>query len=108
MAHFAKIENNIVVDVIVADIEFIEQYRKIDDSLWIQTFYQETPTATEISNGNYAGIGYSYNPDKNIFIPIKPYNSWILDEENNIWIAPKPKPSSFHYWNEVTLDWEIS
>lgn len=108
MTHFANIENNIVVNVIVADKEFIEQLKKNNNSTWVETTYEEPIEGSLMPTGNYAGIGYTYNPDKNIFIPPKPYASWILDEAKNMWVAPKPAPTPEHRWNESTLEWEVS
>lgn len=108
MNHFAQVDNNIVVNVIVADKEFVEQLMKNDNSMWVDTVYEEPTDGTLVPTGKYAGIGYTYNPDKQIFIPPKPYDSWSLNEEQNIWVAPTPAPTPEHRWNESILEWEIS
>lgn len=101
MAHFAKIENNIVTQVIVAEQEFIDSGALGDPSIWIQTSY----------NGNirkrFAGIGYTYDSALDAFIPPKPFNSWVLDESTASWKAPIDKPiDTLNYiWNEDTLAW---
>jgi hypothetical protein len=110
MAHFAKIENGTVVNVIVVHnnellVDGIEQEQKGVDfcqSLfggeWIQTSY----------NGNirkqYAGIGYTYDPVRDEFVVPQPFASWLLDS-NNDWQAPTEKPEGFFYWDEDSLSW---
>lgn len=106
MAHFAKIENDIVTQVIVIDNQFEEQgQRWINEVLglegeWIQTSYNHN------FRGNYAGIGYSYNRDEDVFIPIQPYPSWVLNEQWR-WEAPIPYPSDglLYNWNEENINW---
>lgn len=119
MAHFAKIENNIVTQVIVisndvcgeptlvfpntenAGQAFIANILKLDGE-WKQTSY----------NGNYrgvyAGIGWTYDPVKDVFIEPQPYPSWTLDENNN-WQPPTPNPmdgtNGYWNWNEETTSW---
>lgn len=101
MAHFAKIENGIVTQVIVADQEFIDSGAAGDSSQWKQTSYNNSIRT------NYAGIGYSYNEELDIFLPPKPYDSWILDTENPSWKAPveQPNDGKFYVWDEDTLSW---
>jgi hypothetical protein len=59
---------------------------------------------------NYAGIGYSYDPVRDAFIPPKPFNSWILNEDTCIWEPPIPYPTDdkLYSWNEETQSWEES
>jgi hypothetical protein len=117
MAHFAKInEENIVEQVIVVnnsdcgDLEFPES-ETIGQSfinsiglngVWIQTSYNGN------FRKNYAGMGYTYDESRNAFIPVKPYPSWILNEETCIWEAPTPRPSDdkFYDWDEENLTWK--
>ena len=56
---------------------------------------------------NFAGIGYTYDPDRDAFIPPKPYDSWVLDEETCRWEAPVPYPDDgvMYRWDEETTDW---
>ena len=115
MAHFAKLENNIVTQVIVVSNNDIidengneSEQKGIDfcsnllDGTWIQTSY----------NGkirkNYAGIGYKYDADLDAFIPPQPYASWLLDETTCQWKAPVnyPTDGNFYVWNESTLTWD--
>lgn len=107
MAHFAKIENNIVSQVIVVSNEFEEQGQSwINNKLglegeWIQTSYNNNFRA------NFAGIGFTYDRENDVFIPIKPYNSWILNKETWRWESPIPYPEDelLYTWDEETLSW---
>jgi len=109
MAHFAKIdENNIVVDVLVVPDE--EEHRGEEylneigfTGRWIQTSYNRR------IRKNYAGIGYSYNEELDMFLFPKPFESWILDTVNGLWIAPIERPIDPNYtysWNEENNNWD--
>jgi hypothetical protein len=121
MGHYAKIVNGVVTKVIVADADFFNGF--IDDSPgeWIQTSYNTrggvyyTPnsnvSATNQSNAlrkNYAGVGYSYSPVLDAFIPPQPFPSWNLNEDTCLWSAPAPYPTDGkeYYWNEEVLNWQ--
>jgi len=106
MAHFAEIDNNNkVIRVLVVDNEQEhrgEEYLAIELGLggrWIQT---------SINNNfrkQYAGIDYTYDEVKDIFIQPRPFPSWVLDE-NNDWIAPLVQPDGDWYWDEETISWK--
>lgn len=117
MAHFAQLdENNKVVQVIVVHnddimVDGVESEQKGiqfckellgQDANWIQTSYNGS------FRKNYAGYNSTYDPARDAFIPPKPFDSWILNEETCKWEAPTPKPSvegKFYYWNEETVEW---
>lgn len=121
MAHFAQVINGIVEQVIVADLDFINSGAAGDPSQWIQTSYN-----ANIRN-KFAGIGDMYLSNPDIFIPQKPYPSWILsqyevtglDENYNIsvqsthykWTSPVPYPSTppaegyAWIWSELNINW---
>ena len=100
MAHFARIENGIVTNVIVAEQEFIDSGALGDPKSWIQTSYNNS------TRGTYAGIGYLYLENLDIFIPPKPFPSWTLDEELGTWKAPVAKPEEGKWvWNEYNQQW---
>ena len=87
MSNYAQIVNNIVVNVIVADADFIAD-SDLDYVL--------------LSRG---GIGWTYDEQTNQFVAPQPYASWTLDE-NNDWQPPTPKPDGNYYWNEDTQTWQ--
>lgn len=122
MAHYAKIEQGIVTKVIVAEADFFDTF--IDDSAgsWIQTSYNtrggvhyqpnsNTPSENQslALRKNFAGIGYSYDQTKDAFIPPKPFNSWILNEDTCLWEAPVayPDDGQNYEWNESTKQWDL-
>ncbi len=113
MAHFAQIENGMVMQVIVADQEVIDS--NAFGSGWIQTSYN-TSGGKHLLGGtplrkNYAGIGYTYDAQRDAFIPPKLFESWVLNEETCQWQAPTPMPTDekMYSWDESTLSWiEIS
>lgn len=112
MAHYAKVENGIVTQVIVADQEFIDSGALGDPSTWIQTSYN-TFGGVHRSGGtplrkNYAGVGYSYMPDIDAFVPPKPFPSWVLNTETGLWDAPVPRPQNNLYviWDEDIRNWK--
>lgn len=125
MAHFAQLdENNVVTQVIVVDNNDIRDphtgeedeilgiafCKKLLGGKWVQTSY----------NGNirkrYAGIGYTYDKLLDAFIPPKPYESWVLNNETAEWEAPIPQPKltkaqadseSIYVWDEETTSWKL-
>jgi hypothetical protein len=120
MAHYAKVVDGIVVNVIVAEPDFFETF--IDDTPgeWIQTSYNtrggvhydpETrlPSAdqTKALRKNFAGIGYTYDREQDVFIAPAPFPSWILDEATGIWGPPTPMPDddSNYFWVEEEGGW---
>jgi len=114
MSHFAKVNNGVVEQVIVAEPEFFETFVDTSPGEWIQTSYnthggQHRNGGTPLRK-NYAGIGYSYDRTKDAFIPPKPFPSWVLNEETCLWGAPTPMPTDgkFYTWNEATTAWVLS
>jgi hypothetical protein len=114
MAHFAKVVDGIVTQVIVAEQEFFNTFIDTSPGEWIQTSYNtyggQHPEGRPLRK-NYAGIGYTYDREKDAFIPPKPFASWLLDEETCLWNAPTPMPvdDKQYIWNEETLSWvEVS
>lgn len=101
MAHFAKLNNNIVTEVIVAEKDFINSGLVGDEFLWIQTSYSGS------FRKNYAGIGYTYDKTRDAFIPPKPYPSWTLVEDTCNWENPVayPDDGKVYEWNEATTNW---
>lgn len=116
MAHWAQIdENNKVINVLVTSNNHSDEgYQWLIDNLggtWVKTSYN-TFGGVHLQGGtplrkNYAGIGFSYDEERDAFIPPKPeaFPSWILDEESCTWIAPIPKPDGEWYWDENLVQW---
>jgi hypothetical protein len=119
MAHFAKVENGIVTQVIVAEQEFIDS-GVVGDG-WVQTSYNtrggvhyepnsHTPSQDQSKalRKNYAGIGYTYDTERDAFIAPKPFPSWILNEDTCIWQSPVPIPDrkGLYDWNEENQSWD--
>jgi hypothetical protein len=94
MAHYAKIDNGIVVEVIVADADVIAQRSGSNEfpGVWIQTSYNthggQHPEGRPLRM-NYAGIGYTYDAKRDAFIPPRPGPNWTLDEATCLWIRPE-------------------
>jgi hypothetical protein len=112
MSHFAKVLNGKVIQVIVAEPEFFETFVDSSAGQWIQTSYN-TLGGVHANGGtplrkNYAGIGFTYDPQKDAFIPPKPYESWVLNENTCLWDAPTPMPTDekIYNWDEPTLSWK--
>ena len=121
MGHFAKVYNGIVTRVIVAEADFFDNFMDDRPGKWIQTSYNTRggvhykPNSNEPSEDqskalrkNYAGIGYTYDADRDAFIQPKPFNSWKLNEETCLWESPVSYPldEKKYRWNEDSLDWE--
>ena len=111
MAHYAKVVNSIVTKVIVAEADFFNTF--IDDSAgeWIQTSYnthggEHTLGGTPLRK-NFAGVGFTYDEDKDAFIPPQPFASWILNETTCLWEAPVayPDDGKKYIWNESITNW---
>ena len=132
MAHFAKIGlNSKVIEVlsvhnnVLKDSNGVEQEVNGIDFLtkltgypvWKQTSYN-THGGVHNNGGiplrkNFAGIGYTYDEDRDAFIPKKPFNSWVLNEDTCLWEAPVAMPiteleeNQYYSWNESIINWEI-
>ena len=109
MSHFAKVENGIVTQVIVAEQDVIDS--GLFGTGWVQTSYN-TQGGVHLNGGtplrkNYAGIGYTYDEIRDAFISPQPYASWVLDESTCLWKAPASMPvdDKYYFWNEEQLAW---
>jgi hypothetical protein len=117
MAHFAEIDNNnIVLRVVVVknvSIEGPRPDRNEEESLgielcqnlfggsWVQTSYNRS------FRKNFAAAGFTYDSVRDAFIPPKPFESWILNEDDCRWYAPVPKPEGEYIWDEDNLQWVL-
>ena len=117
MAHFAKIdENNKVIEVLVVNnsdcgnLEFPESEivgQTFLNSIGLTGSWKQTSYNSSFRK-NYAGMGYTYDESRNAFIPVKPYPSYILNEDTCQWDAPIPRPNDdkFYDWDEENLIWK--
>jgi hypothetical protein len=110
MSHFAKVNNGIVEQVIVAEPEFFQTFVDTSPGEWIQTSYNthggQHPEGRPLRK-NYAGIGYTYDRERDAFIPPKPFASWVLNEDTCLWDAPVAMPTDggMYQWDESTTSW---
>ena len=111
MAHFAKVNNGMVIQVIVAEPEFFNTFVDSSPGQWIQTSYN-THGGVHTNGGtplrkNYAGIGYTYDSVRDAFIPPKPYASWTLNEDTCLWDCPVayPDDGKVYAWDEDAQQW---
>ena len=125
MAHYAFLnENNIVTEVIVgkdeSNFNWEQQYGSFRGQVCKRTSYNTNGGVHSLGGTpfrkNHAGIGYTYDQQKDAFIPQKPYNSWILNETTCLWDAPIARPEltqeqinnkNYYTWNEEILNWEL-
>lgn len=113
MAHYAKVNNGIVINVIVAEEEFFETFVDSSPGEWIQTSYNTLGNQHKLSGtplrGNFAGIGYTYDRTNDVFYAPKPYASWILNQSTWLWEAPVvyPTDGNKYDWNESTQSWDL-
>jgi hypothetical protein len=114
MSHFAQIDNNnMVIQVLRITQDVLDTGMFGDPANWIQTSYNtyagQHPNGTPLRK-NYAGIGYTYDPGRDAFIPPKPYTSWVLDEDTCHWSAPVPYPQdgNTYTWDENTQSWVLA
>lgn len=118
MAYFAQINDSGIVEKVIsinnsvigepdnsfpttesAGVDFITNTLRIDGT-WKQTSYNKS------FRKNYAGIGFSYDPIRDAFVPPQPFPSWLLNEQTCLWEAPVPKPEGNWYWDETTTSWK--
>mgnify|MGYP000900337335 CR=1 FL=1 len=111
MAHFAKVVDGLVTQVIVAEPEFFNTFVDSSPGTWIQTSYN-THGGVHITGGtplrkNYAGIGYTYDAGRDAFIPPKPYSKWVLNEQTCLWDAPTQMPNDGkrYSWDDNAGNW---
>ena len=110
MSHYAKVVDGKETQVIVSEAEFFDTLVDTSPGSWIQTSYNtranQHPEGRPL-RGNYAGIGFSYDHVNDVFIPPKPYASWVLNQTTWTWDAPTPMPEDgkLYQWDEATKAW---
>ena len=112
MAHYAKVKNGIVEQVIVAEANFFDTFIDTSPGDWIQTSYNTYGGVHSLGGTplrmNFAAVGGTYDLDKDVFIGPQPYPSWILNETNYQWEAPTaiPDDGKRYTWDEETTNWK--
>jgi hypothetical protein len=117
MAHFAKVCDGKVVQVIVAEPEFFNTFVDSSPGEWIQTSYNTRggvhygsdgqPDGGVALRGNYAGIGFTYDRTNDVFYAPSPFPSWTLNNTTWTWDPPVAHPSDgkLYSWNEELKNW---
>jgi len=113
MAHYAKVKDGKVIDVIVAEADFFDNFVDTTPGEWIQTSYntegnQHSNSGTPLRK-NYASIGGNYDADADAFYAIQPYPSWTLNTTTYKWEAPVAYPTDGlrYVWNETDEQWDL-
>jgi hypothetical protein len=112
MAHYAFLDNNNIVTEVIVGRNEDEKINGITDwEEYYGSIRKQKCVRTSYNNNirkNYAGIGYTYNEELDAFIPPKPFESWILDEDTCLWNSPVPYPEDgkLYMWNEESTSWE--
>jgi hypothetical protein len=130
MASFAKLNSNNIVERVESvvnevlkdsngieqeaiGIQFLKTLYNEPNAIWKQTSYNTNGGVHSLGGTpfrkNHAGIGYTYDQQRDAFISPKPFNSWILNEQTCLWEAPvaRPNDGNRYTWNEQTLSWDL-
>jgi hypothetical protein len=105
MSHWAQIDDNNIVTQVLVGPNYGDEGEAFFNALggtWVKTSYNGN------IRKNYAGIGYTYDADRDAFIAPKPFNSWLLDEDTCQWQPPTPHPTDdlMYEWDEELTDWK--
>jgi hypothetical protein len=111
MAHYAFLDDDNVVTEVIVGIDETETIEGLDTETWYGNFRGQVCKRTSYNGNirkNYAGVGYTFDAERDAFIAPKPYASWVLDEATCNWEAPTPMPTTegkFYRWSEADLAW---
>ena len=112
MAHYAKISEGIVINIISAEQDFIDTMVDTSPGTWLQASYNTSQGVHKLGGTplrkNFPGIGWSYDATRDAFIPPKPYPSWTLNETTCYWECPVayPDDDKQYTWNETDQTWD--
>ena len=111
MAHYAFLDSNNIVTEVITGIDETELIEGLHPEIWYGNFRNQTCKRTSYNGNyrkNYAGIGYTYDPERDAFIAPKPFDKWVLNEETCQWEAPIPYPTDDknYVWNDNREEWE--
>jgi hypothetical protein len=119
MSHFAKVLDGKVIQVIVAEPDFFDTFVDSSPGQWLQTSYNTRgnihygpdgqPDGGIALRGNYAGIGYTYDQQNDVFYAPQPFASWVLNQTTWLWDAPVAYPTDgqLYVWDESTVSWKL-
>lgn len=112
MAHYAFLDGNNMVTEVIAGIDETQLIEGLDPETWYGNLRGQVCKRTSYNGSirkNYAGIGFLFDESRDAFIPPKPFNSWLLNEETAQWEAPTPYPTDglTYSWNEAELAWQV-
>ena len=108
MAHYAFLDDNNVVTEVIVGTDETELIEGLDPETWYGNFRGQVCKRTSYNANirkNYAGIGFTYDAQRDAFIPPKPFASWVLNEETCNWEAPVPMPEGNYRWDEDSVSW---
>ena len=113
MAHYAFLDSDNIVTEVITGIDETELIEGLDPETWYGNFRGQVCKRTSYNGNyrkNYAGVGFTYDAERDAFISPKPFDSWLLDEETCLWGPPVDYPTDgfTYFWNEEELDWNIS
>ena len=113
MAHYAFLDNDNIVTEVITGIDETELIEGLDTETWYGNFRGQVCKRTSYNGTirkNYAGIGFTYDSERDAFIAPKTYPSWQLNEETCQWQPPilKPTDGFTYYWNESEINWELA
>ena len=111
MAHYTFLDSNNTVAEVIVGIDETELIEGLHPEIWYGNFRNQICKRTSYNGNyrkNYAGIGYTYDQERDAFIAPKPYTKWVLNEETCIWEAPTPYPTDDkrYVWNDNRGEWE--
>lgn len=112
MAHYAFLNEHNIVTEVITGIDETELIEGLHPEIWYGNFRGQVCKRTSYNGNyrkNYAGIGFTYDEQRDAFIAPKPFNKWILNEETCQWEAPIPYPTDglLYVWNDNKGEWEI-
>ena len=110
MAHYAFLDDESVVTEVITGIDETELIEGLEPEVWYGNFRGRVCKRTSYNGRirkNYAGIGFTYDQERDAFIPPKPFESWILNEDTCLWDPPIPYPEDGkdYSWNEESASW---
>lgn len=112
MAHYAFLDNNNIVTEVIVGIDENQLIEGKDPETWYGDFRGQVCKRTSYNGNirkNYAGVGFTYDEERDAFIPPKFYASWILDEATCQWQPPVayPNDGADYFWNEEIQNWQL-